>query len=251
MEDVLTLVAVRLKSTRLPRKALEELAGKSLIMRLHERVSASTKSEGIVWCTSTSPEDDELETLAAKENLSVYRGDELDVMSRFIEVAWARGATTLVRVTGDNPLTDPGIMDELITSHRQQEAEYSYTEDSPRGTRSEIIELEALERCHEMVQDSSASEYMTLMLRRPDHFRVNRVSLSDSNLHRPELRLTVDTLEDIQLVRSIYDAFEGVPPPLAEIIQWLDEHPEIRDLNSHIQPIELDSSINVRLQGDT
>ena len=67
-------------------------------------------------------------------------------MSRFIEVADQKGASTVVRVTGDNPLTDPFMMDSMIESHLKKGAEYTFTEDLPLGTRSEIIDVKMLRR---------------------------------------------------------------------------------------------------------
>ncbi|MSO89798.1 MAG: flagellin modification protein FlmC [Rhodospirillaceae bacterium] len=246
----LALVAVRLKSSRLPRKAMADLAGKPLILRLHERVSQARLSEDVVWCTSTNPDDDPLEELAGTIGARVYRGDELDVMSRFIEVAWSRATHTIVRITGDNPLTDPEIMDQLLAAHEAAGADYTYTEDPPRGTRCEVMSLKALERCHDLAEDPKASEYMTLMIRRPDRFNVCKFAVADPALKRPELRLTIDTPQDLAVVRAVYEAFGGDPPRLKEIIAWLDAHPEIVALNSQVPAMEIDSSINVRLRGD-
>jgi spore coat polysaccharide biosynthesis protein SpsF len=243
-------VAVRLKSSRLPRKALADLAGKPLIERLTERVMQAKLPGAVYWCTSTSPEDDPLEVLSEDSAAFVYRGDELDVISRFIEVGWSRTAETLIRVTGDNPLTDPQMLDHMVRAHRDAGADYTYTEDLPRGTRCEVVSMEALEWCHELAEDSSGSEYMTLMLKRPDRFTVLRVDAPDPVLKRPELRLTVDYPEDLEVVRAVYEAFDGTPPPLAQIISWLDAHPDIRDRNAHRQPKEPEAFVNVRLRGD-
>ena len=207
----LALVAVRLKSSRLPRKGLVDLAGRPLIVRLGERLGLARELDGQVWCTSTNPQDDPLEALAAEYGYACHRGSELDVLQRFLDVVEARGAETVIRVTGDNPLTDPAMMDHMIRAHREAGAEYTYTE------------------------DPDASEYMTLMLRRPDHFKVLPVAATDPAIRRPELRLTIDTPEDLEVVRAVYEAFAGQPPSLAEVIAWLDAHAELRDLNSAIR----------------
>jgi len=248
--NTLVLVAVRLKSTRLPRKALEDLAGKPLILRLNERLRKTRLVDEIIWCTSTNPDDDLLEELAVLNDIPLYRGSELDVLSRFMKVAWSRNAKTVIRVTGDNPLTDPLFMDLMIREHNSTCAEYTYTDDLPRGTRCEIIEVSALEKCHSLVKDPTASEYMTLMLRRPDHFKVIKVNSPDRKINRPELRLTVDTPEDLYVIREIYNAFNGEPPELSRIINWLDAHPDVKKYNQHIIPREIDSSINVQFITD-
>jgi spore coat polysaccharide biosynthesis protein SpsF len=247
---IIVCCAVRLNSSRLPRKALADLAGEPLILRLTERVRQAVRAEDIVWCTSSNPDDDPLEELATRAGITVYRGDELDVLSRFLEVAWSRNAHTVVRVTGDNPLTDPAMMDVMIEAHRAADAEYTYTEDLPRGTRAEILSVAALEKCHDLAEDPSASEYMTLMLRRRDHFRMLKVDSPDPRVTRPELRLTVDAEEDLKLMQALYGAFAGNPPPLAEVIAWLDGHPEVATLNRDVPFTAIDDTINVRLRGD-
>lgn len=250
-EGVIVLVAVRLKSSRLPRKALADLAGKPVIHRLQENLEKAQTPKTIVWCTSTNPEDAPLEELGNKIGVEVFRGDEMDVLSRFVTVARKHNAHTVVRVTGDNPLTDPLMLDHMVRAHLANNAEYSYTDALPRGTRSEIMATSALEKCQQLAEDPSFSEYLTLMIKREDHFRVLKVDSYDEAVRRPELRLTIDTPEDYEVARSVFEAFKGTPDSLASTISWLDENPKIRDLNAHIQPREIDSSINTRLKGDT
>lgn len=247
---VLVLVAVRMKSSRLPKKAICDLAGEPLIARLMERLSVTTVPEAVVMCTSTNPQDDALSDLAEARGWDFHRGHELDVIQRFLDVARARNAHTVIRVTGDNPLTDGPMLDHMVKTHLAQDAEYSHTDDLPRGTRCEVMAVSALDRCHKLVADPNASEYMTLMIRRPDHFRVARIDSPWPEIKRPEIRLTIDTPQDYSLVRSIYDNFGGRPPALGAIVSWLDRNPEIAGLNKCVQAETLDGGINVKLRGD-
>lgn len=249
---VLALVAVRLKSSRCPKKGLADLAGKPLILRLHERVSQAQEPDRIVWCTSTNVEDDPLEQLANENNVEIFRGDEMDVLSRFVEVAKRHSAAHVIRITGDNPLTDPFMLDIMVREHIAQDAEYTHiAEDGmPRGTRVEVMSVPALIRCHELAQNPAYSEYMTLMFRRPDHFRILQVMPKDISIRRGELRLTVDTPEDLQVVRAIYEAFDGKPPALNTVIGWLDDHPEVKAINEAVRAVDITNDINVSLKGD-
>ncbi len=247
---VIALIAVRLKSTRLPMKAVADLDGLPLIQRLHERLLKSSLLNEIIWCTSTNPQDDPLEDIAKAAKAKIFRGSELDVISRFIAVANNFNADTVVRITGDNPLTDPKMLDYMIKYHLKNDAEYSYTDDLPRGTRSEIIKISTLKHCYELIEDSNSSEYMTLMLKRPDKFKVLNIKTPNEKIRRPELRLTVDTQEDLDVIQKIYNVFNGNPPELAKIIQWLDLNPLVKNTNAHIIPTQIDSSINFRHKGD-
>ncbi len=221
-QDTVILVAVRLKSQRLKEKALLQLYDKPLIVKLVDRLKKSKLSKNIVICTSSSPLDDRLNEVAKINNIEIFRGDEDDVMSRFIKVAEERKINNLVRVTGDNPLTDPVQMDNMIISHFENNSEFTFTEDLPHGTRSEIINLNALIKCHKLIQDKSATEYMTWMLNRPDFFMVNQYKVKTKKLKRSDISLTVDTEQDYKLIKNIYENFRGSPPKLEKIIDYYD-----------------------------
>ena len=246
---VLTLIAVRLKSSRLPRKALANLCGEPLIIRLTERVRQAKIPADVIWCTSTHSQDDPLEQLASERSITCFRGSELDVMSRFIEVADQKDASTVVRVTGDNPLTDPLVMDEMIEAHFENETEYTFTEDLPVGTRSEIIEVDMLKKCHILLQDPDSSEYMTWMLNRPDHFKTLQYEVSNQRIRRPEISLTVDTGNDLSQMQKIYEQYYGKPPVLEEIVTWLDQNPEL-SLKDDQSPTMNNEGINYKLVDD-
>lgn len=237
---VLTLVAVRLKSKRLPLKALADLYGKPLIIRLTERVAQAKIPANVIWCTSSHPQDDILEKLASEHAINCFRGSELDVMSRFIQVANQEKAKTIVRVTGDNPLTDPEMIDKMVVDHIKNNAEYTFTDDLPIGTRPEIINIKMLKRCHKLLQDPDSSEYMTWMLNRPDHFRVLNVAVNTQGIKRPEISLTVDTEDDLKIIGKIYENFHGRPPDLHQIINWLDQNPELIIKNKHNPTVNTD-----------
>ena len=249
-KKVIALIAVRMKSSRLPAKATIDLSGAPLILRLHNRLIKSKRIDGIVWCTSTNKQDDALQELAELNGISVYRGSELDVIDRFLKASKEHNPDIIIRVTGDNPLTDPEMMDYMIERHIDSEADFTFTEDLPTGTSPEVISMPALNRCHKLVQDPSSSEYLTLMLMRPSHFRLQRVSVLDRKLKRPEMRLTVDTPEDLEVIRHVYEAFSGNPPELFKIINWLDDNPKVRDINKNIIVEPLNSTVNVLLKGD-
>ena len=245
------LVAVRLKSKRLKEKAILILHDKPLIVKLVERLNKSKETSDIILCTSINKQDDIIYDLSKEFNIKCYRGNELDVMSRFIEIAQKQNIKTLIRVTGDNPLTDPLIMDEMIKSHVLNKSEYTYSEDIPHGTRSEVIETSLLIKCHKMIQDKNATEYMTWMLNRPDYFRVNKYTIQNKDLNRPDISLTVDTANDDEIMKNIFNHFKGEPPQLIDIIKYYDDMP--KDIKrkiplSHL--IKSEETINAKFKTD-
>ncbi len=238
-------VAVRMKSSRLPLKALVDIAGEPLIKRLVERLLDSMPLERIVLCTSDHPQDDAIQQFATDNGISCFRGDELDVMGRFLAAAEVYGAGTIARVTGDNPLTDPEMLTEMFKQHHSSNAEYTFNNDLPVGTRVEIIDVIALARIHAQLSDPSFSEYMTYMLKRPDKMKILEAESPNKALIRPEISLTVDTLLDLNLICDIYTHFDGHVPSLEIILQWLDSVPEkkiIVELPPSVAPKEIDCS---------
>ncbi len=251
LENIVALVAVRLKSQRLKKKALLNLYDKPLIIKLVDRIKESKYVDRIVLCTSTSKNDNELQEIAELNQIEIYRGDEDDVMSRFIEAASQKSNKTLIRITGDNPLTDVIQMDNMIEFHTANNSEYTYTVDLPHGTRSEIIDLNALIRCHSIIQDKSATEYMTWMLNRPDFFKVNRFKVKEKALIRPDISLTVDTLEDYTLMKKIYEFFSGIPQELEQIIEYYDSLPQYLKRNlvdKHLS--DKFNNVNIKFKSD-
>ena len=240
----LILVAVRLKSSRLKKKAILDIFGKPLIIRLFERLNENIPRENIVICTSTNSQDDALCDLVKNHSINLFRGSELDVAHRFISAAKQRDADTIVRVTGDNPLTDPEFIKKMLLSHDENNAEYTYTNDLPIGARAEVISVEALRRIRKQWSDPNSSEYMTFMVNRGDTVRQNRIVFKDKGICRPELRLTVDTKEDLEMIRAIYKHFSGNVPNLEQIIEYLDKKPEIRINEDLSKVVSLHHSID-------
>ena len=233
------LVAARLHSTRLKRKVLIRIGEKTILEHLVDRVRQAEIPDIVVICTSTHPDDYEIIQLAQNCNIRHFTGSEDDVLDRFIKAADRERVDTVVRVTGDNLLTDPEIMDEMLRFHQKNGLEYTYVEDTPRGTRSEILSIEAMKRAHALAEDPSQTEYMSLYFKQPEYFKLAKYDV-DKSRRRSHYRLTLDTSHDLKTIRALYDALYDHArdsfPPLREIIEYLDEHPEIVKLNSHISP---------------
>lgn len=213
---ILITIAVRLKSQRLPKKALADIEGQTLIMRLTERVARSGYKP--VWCTSWEQGDNPLAQLARWNSIMCYRGSPSDVMQRFLDVAKREKAEHIVRVTGDNPLTDPGLIRRMIEEHIKADANYTRVIGPPKGTKPEIIRVSALEELHKGIQNPQDSEYMTPMLELMD--KIVSLELKGEGCD-PNMRLTVDYPADLERVRKIYKAFHGNPPMLPDLTMWV------------------------------
>ncbi len=232
------LIQARMSSTRLPGKALAPIEGKPLITHLIERLRTVQVAAPIIVCTSTHPDDHVLTEIADQEGVKSFTGSEDDVLDRFVQAARDESADLVVRVTGDNPLTDPEAIDAMVRLHCQAGANYTYTEDLPRGTRSEVISAAALYRADELTKNPTHREHLTLCFREhPEVFNRVRWEAPES-LRRPRYRLTVDTPEDLDVVQRVYKALYrgGEVFPLRETVRLLDAHPEWTAINAHITP---------------
>ena len=209
--SIAIFIAVRLNSKRLNKKALANIGGDELIIHLTNRLKMSKKVKKIVWCTSNLKSDDKLCLLAKENNIEFFRGDEKNVLIRFINAAEKFQIDNIVRVTGDNPLTDPLIMDNMVESHYKKKADYTFCEDMPIGTTSEIVNIKTLKYCQENLQDPTCSEYMTWILKRPDKFKLNKYIPKVLKYINRNISYTVDTKVGLELIRKIYHYYDGFP----------------------------------------
>ena len=231
------LIACRMKSDRLHKKALLPIVGKPLIDHLIERMKNVEGIDEIILCTSTHPDDAILEQAANRNGIKFFRGSEEDVMGRFIAVAEKYKLDIIVRVTGDNPLTDPRYIEKLIKSHINTSSDFSKVENLPLGTNCEVVSLSTLKKAHDMAIDPNLSEYMTSYLKQPKYFKVNIFEV-EPYLNHPEIRLTVDVKEDLQLMEEIYKRLyteNGKIFPLRDIIKLLvEDEPNLLDINKKV-----------------
>jgi spore coat polysaccharide biosynthesis protein SpsF len=248
------VVSARMASTRCPGKALVPLAGRPLLQVLLERVADARGVAGVALATSRHPENDPLAELAARAGVRVFRGDEEDVLRRHLDAARELGADHVVRVTGDNPLTDVETLERLVALHASEKADYTYVPGDAllMGILSEVISREALARSWEKGEARHRSELVTLYVKEhPDAFRIALGELPPG-LYRPEYRLTVDEPDDVRLMQAIFERLSAPGKRVAtrEALALLDSEPELARINAHLRhkaanlrSVELDSVI--------
>lgn len=242
------LIAVRMHSTRLARKALLPLAGRPAIEHLIERLKLAKTPASIVVCTSTHPDDEVLVEVAERCGITWFQGVEDDVMRRFLDAAERERADIVVRVTGDDLLVDPAYLDRAVAFHLSKNADYTAYPGLPKGMESEILSVSMLRAAHAMAEDPSFTEYMTFYLRRPDVFRVSDMPVED--VDRRAYRLTLDTQEDYRLLQEIFGRLYHLGKVMGtrEIIALLDAHPELREINAAVRPKAVSVNTNLKME---
>ncbi len=237
MSKTVAIVQARIGSTRLPGKVLKEVLGKPLIHYLAERVGRCQLVDQVVYAIPDSAENDVLEDFLQQEGRTVYRGDEKDVLNRFCRAAAEAKADTVVRLTADNPLIDPAVIDQGIAHFYALECHYlsnTVERTFPRGMDVEVFTRALLDRTGLKAESSYDREHVTpYMLQQEgggmDQFRY----LYDAS----EYRLTVDTQEDFDLIASIFSALHPKDShfSLESILNLLREKPELVKMNQEIE----------------
>lgn len=225
-------------STRLPGKAMREIAGVTAIERVIESLGPSKYLNEIVITTTTEPEDNALETLAREKNLLIYRGDRDNLVKRFLEAGEKFNSDLILRVTGDCPAVSYEIADILIASHIDRSADYTAaeTERLPVGVCSEVISFSALKKLNGLNLNFKLSEYLTYyFMNNPGLFSVNVVS-APKEYQFPQYRLTLDYQEDLDMFnRLFYKLKENkLVFSLKNVLSLLNEYPDIAKFNSHL-----------------
>ena len=196
-------VQARTGSTRLPGKVLLDVHGRPMLAFLLDRLRSLDVDE-LVCATSDLPADDPIAEIASAAGVGVVRGSESDVLSRYLTVLQETNATTLVRLTGDCPLIDPGVVQDVLALHHAQQADYTCNvlpRTFPKGLDVEVAQATALRAAAAEATAPEEREHVTPFLyRRPERFRLANLSCP---LDLGDEWWTVDTAEDLANVRAI------------------------------------------------
>jgi len=229
---IATIIACRMKSSRLPKKAILKLGKLSSIELCIQNVLKFRDVHHTVLATSTLEEDAALADHTYSDRVLFQQGHPEDVIARYLEIVDRLGVDVVVRVTGDNPYMSAHILEELLASHFREGADYTTARTAAPGTCPEIINAAALRTIKSHFPAGRHSEYMTFyFLNNPTHFRVNYVDLPESLVR--DYRLTLDYPEDLELFSRIeaYLEEEGLEYDLPTLFRYLDENPDLAAIN--------------------
>jgi spore coat polysaccharide biosynthesis protein SpsF len=207
-----------------------------MLARVVERVMAAKTIDEVVIATTVHPRDEAIVALANAQGWSCVRGSEDDVLDRYYQAATAYGAEVIVRVCSDCPLTDPAVLDALVTLLVSGNG-YDYVANNfapatyPKGLDAEAFTMSALSAAWSHDKRPDWREHVTPFIRQhPETFRHGALS---TDTPRPELRWTVDVPEDLALMQRIYGALEPTSH-WRDVVRLLDENPGWLALNAHV-----------------
>lgn len=206
MTSTLVVIQARTGSTRLPGKVLADVGGMPMLAFQLRRLLPMARREGwtVVVATSDLPGDDPVADLGGDEGVAVVRGSEADVLRRFAQAADAFPTDTVVRLTGDCPLTDPAVVAAVVALHRSTGADYTSNvlpRSFPKGLDVEAMSSTALRAADAAATAAADREHVTPYLyRHPERFRLANHS---SGRDLGEEWWTVDSAPDLERVREI------------------------------------------------
>ncbi len=231
------IIQARMGSNRLPGKVMMDLCGKPVLWHILQRVKQAKLVDEIVVATSAQKADDEIYNYLNSIGTKCFRGSEDDVLARYYYAAKQYPADAIVRITADCPLIDPHIIDKVISSFSISACEYaSNTGDErkyPRGLDCEIFTCNLLNRAfYEAVQDYEREHVTPFM-----YWKQDSILSIENNNNYADMRWTLDTIEDFQLINEIYKYFyKGAHNfYMEEIYTFLKDNPDIYELNRNVK----------------
>ncbi len=224
-------------STRLPGKVLRDLCGETVLARVVNRTRLATFLDEVVVATSVQPADDAIAQECERLSVACFRVDEADVLDRYYRVAQEFSADAIVRITSDCPLIDPQLIDATVRAFLDQKPDYatnSLVITYPRGLDVEVFTADALARAWQGAKEAYQRTHVTPYLyENPQEFKL--VSLTAEGDYS-KYRWTLDTVEDLDMIRAAYSHFGGRDNfHWRELLELMEQQPELADLNSHVR----------------
>lgn len=232
---IVAIVQARMGSTRLPDKVMKPIVGLPMIELLLKRLSRSKEVDQIVVATSVDKRNSPLVEYVTKLGYTCMQGSENDVLERYLQAAIASNADIVVRITGDCPLVDPKLVDQIILSFKSKQVDYlSNTSPAtfPDGLDIEVFTLAALRLAAKESDSAFDHEHVTPYIRNENKFSKDSVQNDEDLSH---LRWTVDEPEDLQVVTNIFEYFSpDIYFDWQQVLKLQKQNPKLFEVNQNI-----------------
>ena len=235
------IVQARMSSTRLPGKVLLNIDESHRIIDFLIDQLNQTRINRLIIAIPDSKENDVLENYLKKLNIICFRGNELDLLDRYYQCAKKFSLKHIMRLTGDNPLIDPEIVNLAIEEYHTAKCDYltnSVDRTFPYGTEVEVFSFNSLENAWRNAMNRSEREHVTpYFYNNPNKFNIKHLTQS---VDYSKFRYTVDQEEDFLLVKQIVKKIKSRPIITKDIIEILNDNPDIQKINSKVKPKSLE-----------
>jgi spore coat polysaccharide biosynthesis protein SpsF len=273
MKNVVAIIQARMASSRLPDKVLLDIGGRPMLEWVVERTRWAQRVTEVVVATTLDPSDDPVFEFCKQKGYRVGRGSVHDVLDRYYQTAKHFQADVIVRITADCPLIDPGLIDQAVqlflsvTGSLELRAMLAaprfdfvanrlpppWGRTYPIGLDVEVMTFDALEQAKRRAVSKHQREHVTpylyegtpveqLKYRVPGSPYSSAMTPEGHHIallhHTPDyghLRWTVDTPEDLQLVREIVSRFPDNTFTWKDVLALVQREPALSEINASIQ----------------
>jgi len=232
------IIQARMGSSRLPKKVLIQIDNKNpLLYFVLEQLKFSKFLDKIVVATTNLNEDNAIVKFLENQNVEFFRGSSDDVLDRYYQCAKEFSFSTIVRVTSDNPLIDPTIVDKIITKFQSDKFDYvsnTINRTYPYGTEVEVFSFKTIEEIWKNSEKPSEREHVTpYIFNNIEKFQTYNVENTENLSH---LRWTVDRETDLQLVKSIISKITKRPILMNDILELIKKDKKLIEINKNNVP---------------
>jgi spore coat polysaccharide biosynthesis protein SpsF len=246
------IIQARMASSRLPGKVLKDLGGEPMLVRVIERVRRAQLVEVVAVATTGDSGDDPIAALCEQRGYPVWRGSQYDVLDRYYRAAQHLNAGVVVRVTADCPVIDPGVIDLTVSAFFQAGVDFAanrlpppWKRTWPIGLDTEVVTFAALERAWKEATEKYQREHvMPYFYDQEGRFKILVV---ENDTDYGSLRWTVDTPEDLELLRRIYASFDNRDDfRWKDVLDLFEREPELAQINAGVRH-KIGSEVDERL----
>ncbi len=237
---VVVIIQARMASSRLPGKVLADLGGQPVLAWVVHRAQRARGVDQVVVATSVAAEDSVIAAFCKEQGFACTRGDLHDVLDRYVQAAHEYDADVVVRLTGDCPFIDPGMLADNLHTFLDADPRLDFAANRlpgertvPIGLDAEICTIGALEIAWREAQEPHQREHvMPFFYEHPQRFRILHIK------HQPDYghyRWTVDTPEDLELVRKVVAHFKDDQFSWKEVLVLFESQPELARINAAVR----------------
>ena len=219
-------IPIRLESKRLPKKALLKINNKPIIKYLIERLEKVKKIRKIIICTTKLKSDDELVDYLNKENIEVFRGNEKDILQRYLDASNRYGTDFIINVDGDDVYTDPYTLDQIISNHSNSKADFIPITNVPLGLMSFGFTTESLHKLCNLKKTNDTDTGWLRFFTQTHLFTQKEVVPSLISKFPNKIRLSLDYPEDFEIAKIIFTNL-GNDFNLEKLSTFLNSNPEL------------------------
>lgn len=231
------IIQARMGSSRLPGKVMKKIDKTNHVLNyVINQIKFSKKIEKIIVATTILSEDDIICQYLDSEKIEFFRGSSDDVLDRYYQCAKKFSLDNIVRITADNPLVDPNVIDQLVNEFENNKCDYisnTMHRTFPYGTEVEVFSFKSLERAWKNAKKSSEREHVTpFIYDSKNEFTTINIKYQGKLSH---LRYTIDRMEDLKLVKEIIENIPTRPILIQDVLELYKNKPEIFEINKNVK----------------